>query len=1543
MHSGKLPRFFVTFLPLVAALLACGSSAQAACYAFTSSAAGITVTADITITNQTIQNLTPGQTRIIKFSYTGNFTETIGTLTLTDSGTVTNAVGITYEGVPGTVPWTALVMGSAAGPKGSQIGYATPVWAVSLNGTGDLLPNGLTPVLPPISAWQYSPGNGVPGPGNHLMIYPNGVTVTKMYDVIIDNVSSCGGLADELLGDPADRPGFCNCGDPINVATGNLYEQVADYQTAGLNKLLFSRYYNSTSASTTLATSLGSSWRSIYDRYLRIASATSVIAERPDGQQIPFTLTGGAWTTDPDIDVKLTNSGTTWTLTDVNDTVETYQTTGTTQALLHSIRARNGYTQNLQFNADNQLTAATDSYQRQLAFTYSNGLLQTVTTPDGLVLTYAYAPSGSASHLTSVIYSTSPATSQIYLYENTAFPNALTGINDENGNHYATWTYDSQGRALTSQHAEGADLTKVAYNDTDGSRTVTYPLGAQVVYKFTTTQNVPKVTEIDRLATATTPTATSKITYDKNGFTASRTDWNGNLTTYVNDAHGQATTVAEAAGTAQARATTVTYHPTFHLPAKIVEPGLTTTLTYDGNGELLTRTLTDTTTSTVPYSTNGQTRTWTYTWSNSLPASIKTPRTDVNDLMTFTYDSSGALTSTTNALGQKIQITQHRPGGLPQAVVDANGVSSQLTYDARQRLLSSAINTAAGALTTSYSYDAAGNLISITSPDGSSYTNTYDAAHRLQGVADLFNQTAAYSLDALGDRTQSSFLDSNGVQQRLHSAKFDVLGRLLQDIGGAGQATKATYDANGNATSITDPLSQATQHVFDPLNRLVRTTDPAKGVATTTYDAHDRPLTFTDPNGGATSYVYDGFGDMIQRVSPDSGTLVCHYDADGHLTQSVDGAGVVVNYTYDALDRLSTVSYPANPAENVTYTYDQTSNGFGIGRLTAVTDAAGTLSRTYDERGNVLSETRVVNGVTLIMGYTYDAAGQVASITYPSGWTVAYTRDAMGRTTAITAQTADGATSLPVLTAASYQPFGPVNALAFGNGIAETRGFDLDYRLTSLTDAGAAALQNLTYTYDAGNEVVSITDGVTPGASQTFGYDAVRRLTGAQGGYGNITYTYDAAGNRLTQSGGAVASFTYSAHSNQLLSMNAGGAQQPVGYTKAGNVNSVSISGAGANLVYNQAGRLATVTVGGNPIVQCTYDAFGHRLIKVGAVSGTTLYQYGVNSRLLEEADGGGSPLVDYIYLDSLPVATLSPVDGQIYYLHTDRFGTPQTATDSNQNVVWTASYGPFGEMSTTPSLIVQNLRLPGQEFDIDTGLYHNGFRNYVPSLGRYLESDPIGLAGGVNTYAYARGNPVNAADPSGLVSYTDANGVVHQAEDVIFAQPGSAQWNSFVNTPGDSSIFTVGGHGDPNIMFDASLSWAMEQAHAQGLSLKDYLQQNPGILGNPVDHILTPEQLADIIRSSSNYHPGEPVRLDSCNTGNTNGSLWGGPFAQRLADALGAPVWAPNNTVWSGTGGLPIVAPPKTNPDGSIGPDLNNQGSYLLFNPRTSVAYPTI
>ena len=110
---------------------------------------------------------------------------------------------------------------------------------------------------------------------------------------------------------------------------------------------------------------------------------------------------------------------------------------------------------------------------------------------------------------------------------------------------------------------------------------------------------------------------------------------------------------------------------------------------------------------------------------------------------------------------------------------------------------------------------------------------------------------------------------------------------------------------------------------------------------------------------------------------------------------------------------------------------------------------------------------------------------------------------------------------------------------------------------------------------------------------------------------------------------------------------------------------------------------------------------------------------------LLEETDASGVAQADYIYLNGRPIAVLN--GSTLYYLYTDQLGTPQLATDSNQAVQWQASYDSFGQASVSGT-ITQNLRLPGQYFDVESGWNHNGFRDYAPTLGRYIEPDPLGM-----------------------------------------------------------------------------------------------------------------------------------------------------------------------------------------------------------------------
>ncbi len=1207
------------------------------------------------------------------------------------------------------------------------------------------------------------------------------------------------------------REGKEAIGDPIDVATGNLYEQVLDYTTVGPNPLSFTRYYNSLAniGPEIFAKTFGLNWRGSYDRFIRLGPSTASV-ERADGRVLSFKLTGNVWTSDSDVDLKLTQAGSTWTLTGADDAVDTYTAISSTKAVLSKIQTRSGYVQTLNYNSAFQLTSVTDSFGRSLAFTYNtSGFLRTMSTPDNQIFTYDYdsttGAQGPLDRLVSVSFSTVPATKRTYLYENPTYKFAMTGLIDENGKRFATWTYDGEGRATSSQHAGGVDRTTITYN-ADGSRTETNALGLQVIHKFTALQGVQKLTQLVRVATPTTASATITKTYDSNGYLSSETDWNGNRIDYVNDSRGLPLSVTEAAGTPQARTMTTTFDPVFHLPLSVVTPGLTTTFTYDVSGNLLTRKETDTTTTTVPYSTAGSTRIWTNTWTGPLLTSVRGP---LNDVTTFTYDATGTLTAVTNALNQVTRTTQHTAGGRPLTTIDPNGVVTQFAYDARLRLISSAVSTAAGTLTTSYSYDAAGNLLRTTLPDGSAVINTYDDAQRLVSVADVFGQRTAYTLDAMGNRIETKVFDAAGTLTHSRGATFDALGRIISEVGGVAQTTRFVFDNNGNDTSITDALGRVTQQTFDPLNRRVRITDAASGVTTSSYDSHDRPLSVTAPNGAVTTYVYNGFGNVIQTLSPDTGKTVYRYDAAGNLTQKIDAANATVNYAYDLLSRVLTATYPTAAAENVTYRYDEAGHGFGIGRLTSVTDPVGTLSRSYDERGNLTSERRIRGTVTKVTTYSYDSASRTASIGYPSGATVGYNRDAMGRVTGVTLKPNAAAPVAPVVGGIIYQPFGPISSLVFGNGVTETRTFDNDYRITNLSDTGSLPVQGLSYNYDAVDNVRSIVDTVKPVNSQNFTYDALDRLLTANGGvYGNLTYTYDSVGNRLSQQAGStLTTYVYTANSNRLTQVKTGTATQVLSYTPAGNITTmanVPSTKPATGISYNQSARLAQVLAGGAIQMQYTYDAFGQRLVKTGAVTGTSIYQYDKAGHLLEDSDGLGATRVDYIYLDDRPIATYQPPTNKTYYLHDDRLGTPQVATDAAQLIAWKADYEPFGATNTGIGTIAQNLRLPGQEFEAETGWNHNGFRDYIPGVGRYLESDLIGMIGGVNSYTYVHANPSRWRDPSGLLTKQEKTILIIGASVGLVASGAGAVAAGAVLT---EEALTLGGAAIATSEMMASLS----------------------------------------------------------------------------------------------------------------------------------------
>ncbi len=391
------------------------------------------------------------------------------------------------------------------------------------------------------------------------------------------------------LGDPE---GSCPRGNPIHASTGNNFETEIDYSLSngGLN---FIRYYNSLSQNDV---DLGIKWTASYFQNLSV-NFFFVTVNQADGGIEKFSCTANTFqnigpctsSSDAIIQLEKTNSG--YSLTTKNNQIEEYDPTG---KLLSITSTTNGI-QNLAYNSTtNLLESVTDQFGQSLSFAYDvNNRLETVTDPDNNVYSYSY---DSNNNLEIVTYpdntplNTNDNPTRTYHYEDTNLPNHLTGITDENSNRYVTWGYDTQGRAMFSEHNGGADRTDFTYNS-NGTTTVTDSLGASNTYSYEMSVGIPRTITITGGQCGSGCSGEGQAqTYDVNGFLASRTDFEGNVTTFINNSRGLQTSRTEAVGTLEERTITTEWHPDYRLPTKITEPGKETEFIYDTQGRLLTRT-----------------------------------------------------------------------------------------------------------------------------------------------------------------------------------------------------------------------------------------------------------------------------------------------------------------------------------------------------------------------------------------------------------------------------------------------------------------------------------------------------------------------------------------------------------------------------------------------------------------------------------------------------------------------------------------------------------------------------------------------------------------------------------------------------------------------------------------------------------------------------------------------------------------------------------------------------------------------------------------
>jgi RHS repeat-associated protein len=321
-------------------------------------------------------------------------------------------------------------------------------------------------------------------------------------------------------------------------------------------------------------------------------------------------------------------------------------------------------------------------------------------------------------------------------------------------------------------------------------------------------------------------------------------------------------------------------------------------------------------------------------------------------------------------------------------------------------------------------------------------------------------------------------------------------------------------------------------------------------------------------------------------------------------------------------------------------------------------------------------------------------------------------------------------------------------------------------------------VSSLAYAYSDGMNLTGMTDGLNAANDNTLWYTAANRLQNANGPWGNTTNYYDLVGNRTYNINTVGASVTtrvqaYAANSNRLTGITENTAAfRTYTYDNAGNTLTETRPGESFAYAYNNRNRLASVTRNTLAYASYTYNALeqltSRTTAAVGAPAGTVHYLYDQDGHLIAEANAAtGAITRDYIWLASNDPVRRSlgeggndPIDlplaiaenSTLTMVHADHLGRPTRMTDAARATVWQATWKPWGEVHSLSGSLTQNLRYPGQYFQIETGYHYNHHRHYDPMTGRYTQPDPLRFVDGPSVYAYAGNSPYMNTDRDGQI-----------------------------------------------------------------------------------------------------------------------------------------------------------------------------------------------
>ena len=715
--------------------------------------------------------------------------------------------------------------------------------------------------------------------------------------------------------------------------------------------------------------------------------------------------------------------------------------------------------------------------------------------------------------------------------------------------------------------------------------------------------------------------------------------------------------------------------------------------------------------------------TWTYNSTTCTLTSIEQPQVP-------NPENANALTKPTtsflyNTLGQITQIT------------DPTNRIVAFDYDTNKYRWHRYANPAGLNLTTTYAHNLQGDIISVQDPRLNVTSYTYDKMRRLKQI-DASGTVTRNVMDLDGDvYLVRRAKDAGATQWQDWSKTFTPTKKVLTETSPTGAVTTYSYDGLDQIDVVEDPDHRKVKtHYFKDgkTKQIIKgyqsATWPQLVYATYTRTPNGQIDTVTDANGNITNLDYDGHDRLHRTFFPDptsgmpclpalphsNATVSCGtnqkyeqlgYDPNGNVTSKRTRSAATISLAFDALNRETTRTVPNNPlghfARTLSKSYDL------AGRQWDATADSQTISQRYDALGRLDYVIDSVLGAGAPIDYTYDAASNRSGMTWPGGGSLTYTYDSLNR----------------------------LDQVIDNNGAVVLANYDYDLLsrkdLLTLGNSGTAATVDWSY----GNDDRLSGIGYNSPSPVTF-----TMLRNASGQITSLT----ASDGTLMSRPASVKTDTYAANRlNQIATLNG------AAYTYDSNGN-LKTDGT-FTFEYDEENRLRSA-VGAGKTVTYEYDPLDRRRAKV--VNGTVTRFISDGQEEIEERDGSNLLLRRYAYGAGVDerIAMLDPAcsGGRCYY-RTNWQGSTTHLINQDGSIRETYHYGPYGERVDWSPLDPETgnpFRYTGRRYDPETGLYYYRARYYSPTLGRFLQTDPIGTKDDLNLYAYVKNDPVDGIDPNG-------------------------------------------------------------------------------------------------------------------------------------------------------------------------------------------------